>query len=159
MQTFERGGGLPRYENGSETRSRKNCFDAASSLSKRRGKCWNTCLSYTYFPKTGENQMRAEITTTAITNTTPRFLLGKMVMTQGAAAALDEAGQSPFEFLNRHQRGDWGEVCDEDRQENQLSLRKGFRLLSVYHTKRGVKLYVITEWDRSVTTLLLSEDY
>ena len=103
--------------------------------------------------------MQAEITTTATTNTTPRFPLGQMVMTQGAAAALDEAGQSPFEFLNRHQRGDWGEVCEADRRENELSLRKGFRLLSVYHTKEGVKLYVITEWDRSVTTLLLSEDY
>jgi hypothetical protein len=103
--------------------------------------------------------MQSEITTTSTTNTTPCFPLGRMVMTQGAANALDEAGQSPFEFLNRHQRGDWGEVCEEDRQENELSLRKGFRLLSVYHTKTGAKLYVITEWDRSVTTLLLSEDY
>ena len=103
--------------------------------------------------------MQAEVTTTATTVTTSCLLLGQMVMTQGAAAALDEANQSPFEFLNRHQRGDWGDVCEEDRRENELSLKQGFRLLSVYRTKEGVKLYVITEWDRSITTLLRSDEY
>lgn len=103
--------------------------------------------------------MQSEVITTATTNTTTRFPLGQMVMTQGAAAALEEVGQSPFEFLCRHQRGDWGDVCEEDRRENELSLRKGFRLLSVYRTKAGVKLYIITEHDRSATTILLPSEY
>lgn len=103
--------------------------------------------------------MQSEVITTATTNTTTRFPLGQMVMTQGAADALDEAGQLPFEFLSRHQRGDWGNVCEEDRRENELSLKHGFRLLSVYRTKEGVKLYVITEHDRSVTTILLPSEY
>jgi hypothetical protein len=103
--------------------------------------------------------MQSEVTTTATTVTTSRFPLGQMVMTQGAAAALEDAAQSPFEFLSRHQRGDWGDVCEDDRRENELSLRQGFRLLSVYRTKEGVKLYVITEHDRSITTLLRSDEY
>lgn len=106
--------------------------------------------------------MQSEVTTTATTVTTvttSRFPLGQMVMTQGAATALDEANQSPFEFLNRHQRGDRGNVCEEDRRENELSLAQGFRLLSVYRTKAGVKLYVITEYDRSATTILLPSEY
>jgi hypothetical protein len=56
-------------------------------------------------------------------------------------------------------RGDWGEVCEEDRQENELALRQGFRLLSVYTTQAGEKLWVISEADRSATTLLLPQEY
>src|SRR4028118_1932895 len=101
--------------------------------------------------------MQAEITTTATTDTTSRFTLGQMVMTQGVAVALDEAGQSPFEFLSRHQTGDWGEVCDADKRENEFSIANGFRILSAYRTSEDVKLWVITEADRSVTTLLLPD--
>ena len=61
--------------------------------------------------------------------------------------------------LGRHAAGDWGEVCPEDRQENQLSLRKGFFLLPVYPSKAGEKFWIITEADRSVTTVLLPENY
>jgi hypothetical protein len=61
--------------------------------------------------------------------------------------------------LSRHLSGDWGDVCNEDRQENELSLREGFRLLSVYHASDGKKFWVITEADRSSTTVLLPEDY
>ena len=87
------------------------------------------------------------------------FELGQTVATPGALRALQEAEQSPAAFLDRHVAGDWGELGDEDKQENERALRKGLRLLSVYHTSAGVKLYVITEWDRSVTTLLLPAEY
>jgi hypothetical protein len=90
----------------------------------------------------------------------PLFSLGQLVATPGALAALEKAGQTPVEFLARHVRGDWGELSDEDRKENQFSLERGFRLLSSYHTNAGdTKLWVITEADRSVTTILLPEEY
>ncbi len=88
-----------------------------------------------------------------------RFSLGQVVATPGALEALEEAGQEPVEFLRRHQSGDWGDLGPEDKQENELSLREGFRILSAYHTSRGVKIWIITEADRSATTLLLPEEY
>jgi hypothetical protein len=88
------------------------------------------------------------------------FPLGQIVATPGALAALGKAGQTPLEFLSRHVKGDWGELEKEDREENELSLKKGFRLLSSYRTSAGdTKLWVITEADRSVTTILLPEEY
>jgi hypothetical protein len=96
---------------------------------------------------------------TSPTNQPPRFPLGQIVATPGALAALAEAGQTPIEFLQRHQRGEWGDLPAEDVQENELSLREGFRLLSAYTLASGQKLWIITEWDRSVSTLLLPSDY
>jgi hypothetical protein len=93
------------------------------------------------------------------TTNTPLFSLGQVVATPGALAALEKAGQGPLDFLSRHIHGDWGDLCDEDRKENQLSLERGFRLLSSYRTLADVKLYVITEADRSVTTILLPAEY
>ena len=87
------------------------------------------------------------------------FSLGQVVATPGALTALQKAGQQPQEFLARHLQGDWGDLCEEDRRENQFSLERGFRLLSSYRTLADVKLYVITEADRSVTTILLPEEY
>jgi hypothetical protein len=85
--------------------------------------------------------------------------VGRMVATPGALKALAEAEQMPIEFLSRHMNGDWGEVCPEDWAENELSVREGYRILSAYTLKTGVKIWVITEADRSVTTILLPEDY
>ncbi len=87
------------------------------------------------------------------------FSLGKVYLTIGAREALEEANQQPCEFLAEHQRGDWGLVCDDDRRENELSVREGFRILSAYRTARDEKLWVITEADRSSTTILLPEEY
>jgi hypothetical protein len=89
----------------------------------------------------------------------PKFNLGKLVATPGALEALVEAAQSPMDFLNRHVRGDWGDVCGEDHQANEDALRYGARLLSVYRTAKGTKIWVITEADRSSTCVLLPEEY
>jgi len=87
------------------------------------------------------------------------FRLGRTVATPGALEALKQAGQHPLQFLARHARGDWGELEPGDRRENDLSLKKGFRLLSAYKTSLGERLWVITEADRSSTTILLPSEY
>jgi hypothetical protein len=88
-----------------------------------------------------------------------KFSTGQIAATPGAIEALTQADQGILDFLLRHVTGDWGEVCKEDAEENELSLREGFRLLSAYRTRLGVRLWIITEADRSVTTLLLPEEY
>lgn len=89
----------------------------------------------------------------------PLFESGQIVATPGALQALAEAEQTPREFLIRHLRGDWGDLDDEDKKENDLSLEQGSRLLSAYHLTTGVKIWIITESDRSVTTFLLPDEY
>lgn len=88
-----------------------------------------------------------------------RFALGRLVMTRGAERAIDAAGGDPFVFLSRHASGDWGEVDDEDQERNDLAVKHGLRILSAYRTRRGERLWVITEADRSATTILLPEEY
>jgi len=88
-----------------------------------------------------------------------KFDLRQMVMTPGADLAMRTARQVPLEFLLRHKYGDRGELPPEDVRENEWSLQNGARLFSAYRTRTDEKLWVITEWDRSVTTLLLSEEY
>jgi hypothetical protein len=87
------------------------------------------------------------------------FELGRIVATPGALRALEAAEQQPAEFLDRHVKGDWGDLDDEDKQENEFSVRNGFRILSAYTTSAGEKIWIITEADRSATTLLLPEEY
>jgi pilus assembly protein CpaF len=65
------------------------------------------------------------------------FDLGSLVATPGALAALAKSGQTPLDFLSRHITGDWGELCEEDRKENQLSVQRGFHILSSYKTNSG----------------------
>jgi len=89
----------------------------------------------------------------------PKFRLGQLVATPGALSALRDAGQDPLEFISRHVSGDWGEVNDEDKQENECSVTHGFRVLSAYTLRTGVRLWIITEADRSATTLLKPEEY
>ncbi len=89
----------------------------------------------------------------------PLFPPGQIVATPGALRLLDETNKSPLEFLSRHFRGDWGDVCPEDKMENEVSLKQGFRLMSSYPITDTEKLWIITEADRSVTTLLLPEEY
>ena len=94
-----------------------------------------------------------------MSQTVQLFPLGQIVATPGALDALAQAGQSAHEFLTRHATGDWGQVDEDDRRENELSLREGFRLLSAYRLSTGVKIWLITEADRSATTVLLPEEY
>ena len=89
----------------------------------------------------------------------PLFDLGQVVGTPGALGALEDAEQHPVELLARHVTGDWGELPDEDKEENELSVNAGLRIFSAYKLPTGVKVWVITEWDRSVTTVLLPEEY
>lgn len=89
----------------------------------------------------------------------PLFPLGRTVATPGALDALAQVGQTPEQFLRRHQVGDWGIVDEADRKENDFSVQEGLRILSAYRLATKVKIWVITEWDRSVTTILLPEEY
>lgn len=89
----------------------------------------------------------------------PLFELGQVVATPGALGALERAGQGPGEFLARHVAGDWGEVPEEDKTENEVSILNGYRILSAYRTKLGERLWILSEADRSVTTILLPEEY
>ncbi len=90
---------------------------------------------------------------------TPRFPLGQVVATPGALEELRAAAQAPDLFLFRHQTGDWGELDEEDSAQNELSLEHGYRLLSAYALTTSAKIWIITEWDRSATTILLPEEY
>ena len=92
-------------------------------------------------------------------NNEPKFDLGQVVATPAAIQALEESGESADTFIRRHHTGDWGDVCKDDAEANEEALQVAFRIFSVYHTANGVKLYVITEQDRSSTTILLASDY
>ena len=93
------------------------------------------------------------------TNRRPRFPLGDIVATPGALDALREAQQEPLGLLRRHQQGDWGDLDEEDKAENESGLTHDLRLWSAYTLPTQVKIWVITEADRSVTTLLLPQEY
>jgi len=102
-------------------------------------------------PVVRQNFIRAKIVDSVVSP--------QLVATPGALAALQKEGQSPAEFLSLHVRGQWGDIPEEDRQENEYSLEHGFRLLSSYRTKPNETIWVVTGSDRSVTTLLLPSEY
>lgn len=87
----------------------------------------------------------------------PAFPLGRLAVTQGVADSIPREDAS--QGIVRHGRCDWGDLCPEDRAVNNAALRHGDRLLSKYYAGDGTAFYVITEWDRSVTTILLPEEY
>ena len=94
----------------------------------------------------------------------PKFPLGQLAATPGALQALEEAGQSPGYFLDRHIQGDWGEVDAGDKHLNDQALVDGSRLLSAYRTLKGERLWIITEATddqgrRAATTILLPDEY
>ena len=86
-----------------------------------------------------------------------QFKHGQIVATPGALS-LEEQGVNLLTFLHRHLSGDWGDLDDEDKAENDFSVKNGFRILSSYNTPEG-RLWIITEADRSVTTFLLPSEY
>lgn len=87
------------------------------------------------------------------------FNLGQLVATPGALEALERNQQMPAEFLKRHVNHDWGDLDDDDKQENDFSVTNGFRILSAYALKDGTRIWIITEADRSSTTILLPSEY
>ncbi len=103
----------------------------------------------------------------------PRFALGQIVATPGALELLEQAGFSALALISRHVHGDWGDCCAEDKATNELSVQQDMRVMSVYRLVDPERLlrtpqdkrsslptvWIITEADRSVTTLLLPEDY
>jgi len=88
-----------------------------------------------------------------------RFARGQVVATPGALQALEKAEQLPAAFLDRHVNGDWGEVPEADKQENAWSVAPGFRILSAYTTSAGDRIWILTEADRSATTIVLPDEY
>jgi len=90
----------------------------------------------------------------------PLFTLGQTVATPGALATLEEAEQTPSDLLCRHVVGDWGDVCEEDAEANNIALKDGSRIFSVYILPAtDEKVWVITEADRSSTCILLPDEY
>lgn len=87
----------------------------------------------------------------------PKFPLGRTVITRHALSVLTH--EDVLAALSRHAAGDWGDLDAEDRVANERALLDGSRLVSVYRSMSGQRFYVITEWDRSITTVLLPEDY
>jgi hypothetical protein len=88
-----------------------------------------------------------------------KFSPGNVVATPGALEAFRASGDDPLAYVIRHLAGDWGELSEGDRRENELSLTHGFRLLSAYMLGDGTKIWIITEADRSATTILLPDEY
>jgi hypothetical protein len=99
------------------------------------------------------------MTATLKTLSTVRFPPGRTVITPGALDALAAAEQHPGDFFRRHLQGDWGELCEDDIATNELALISGLRLMSAYRTSKDQRLWIITEADRSATTILLPEEY
>lgn len=87
----------------------------------------------------------------------PLFSLGNMAITSGALRTVDAS--DVHAAIGRHRRGDWGDVGPEDWKENDEALKEGRRLLSSYKDRQGIKFWIITEYDRSLTTILLPEEY
>ena len=88
-----------------------------------------------------------------------KFDFGRVVATTTLANYCEKKGFSMLPYLIRHANGAWGDVCKEDWKSNDEALKNGLRLLSEYKLPDGRRIWIITEWDRSATTLLFPEDY
>lgn len=110
-----------------------------------------------YPPDQSQADVDANLRLVLVLTSAPKFRLGRIVITSAAAEAIETAEVS--QALARHVAGDWGDLDEQDRRENELSLQQGFRLLSAYHTLGKTKFWIITEADRSATTVLLPSDY
>ncbi len=90
----------------------------------------------------------------------PLFPLGQIVATPGALETMARKGIDPAGLIHRHVTGDWGDLCQEDAEENNYSVEHGLRILSAYGARDDPdRLWVITEADRSVTTILCPDEY
>lgn len=98
-------------------------------------------------------------TPTGQTATLPRFRLGRLVATPGALRLLAQHKAEPFDYILRHVGGDYGTIDADDVAANEAALKTGLRILSNYPIGGDRRLWIITEADRSVTTLLLPDEY
>jgi hypothetical protein len=94
-----------------------------------------------------------------VTVTVELFPLGQCVITRGALPAIESINVDPAVLLQRHQSGDWLEMCQHDQAENRKAIKNGSRVFSAYNLANSIRVYVITEADRSSTTILLPEEY
>ncbi|MBY6345210.1 hypothetical protein E5C31_04445 [Providencia rettgeri] len=94
-----------------------------------------------------------------LANVLPRFELGVVVATPGVTKLDQEGTINACEYLARHAVGDWGDLCHEDWRFNQRSLACGGRLMSSYRVNDQLKIWIVTEWDRSSTMLTLPSEY
>jgi hypothetical protein len=138
--------------------------DVGHALSARGGELRQRCEVGRRVapPRTGMGRLRGKVEEH---RSKPRFTLGQVISTPGALSAIADSDQNPAEFLAQHVTGDWGELNQEDKASNDAAIehegdvdRQG-RILSEYRTGKGVKIWVISEADRSVTSLLLPEEY
>jgi hypothetical protein len=88
-----------------------------------------------------------------------KFQVGRLVATPGAIVALEFNGFEPYDLLQRHVKGDWGDLDEHDKAANEAALQTGGRILSAYNLAGGERIWIITEADRSVSTFLLPEEY
>jgi hypothetical protein len=123
------------------------CIPAASHLLVRAGPMWYACGMISRDDGRPRDPLVRQ----------DKFPLGQMAMTPGVQAEIPPSEM--MQALRRHARCDWGDICEEDRGQNEWALANGARLVSVYHSKAGVKFFVITEADRSLTTVLLPAEY
>jgi len=107
----------------------------------------------------GDQALEALITAAMSEMDAPKFPVGQVVATPGVLSALSSNRQSPLDLLRRHERGDWGDLDQEDKAANNRALKEGSRILSAYRLKDKTRVWLITEADRSATTLLLPEEY
>lgn len=87
------------------------------------------------------------------------FPIGRLCITAGAIKALEKSNERTDTFVSRHRLGDWGDVDEEDKATNDRAVKEGGRLLSSYRLSNSTAIWIITEADRSVTTILLPEEY
>lgn len=89
----------------------------------------------------------------------PMFALGQVVATSGALTTVTDLGVSPLDLIHRHVTGDWSDMRADDQHQNLLAIHSGLRIFSSYKLSSSTKIWIITEADRSSTTLLLPDEY
>ena len=92
-------------------------------------------------------------------NKKPRFALGQVVATPAALEMLQRHGRTPLVYITRHHQGDWGDLCEEDRNANETALNDGSRLFSAYKLSEDDRIWIITEADRSSPCVLTPDCY
>jgi len=135
---------------------------AMNSIWVEEGSGWQdvTTSSVRYVDDMDIPKKEEDLSTMINTKPNPEFELGEIVATPGAIEAMNATGTNPTHLLDRHVSGDWGDICAEDAKMNNEDLASGEgRLMSVYQLTPAVKVWVMTEWDKSYTTILLPSEY